>query len=744
MVTRRSSICAIVAVAVCLPVATWTFVVQQQQASRFCSSVPSQQLPRKQQQKQCFHQQQSKALPYRSRVRPVAFSLLAKKAEHDDEEEEDPLESEGWEPEEDVMVEDLDLEDLEDGELDLDDVESSVAGTNEDEYDEDDIDYDDDDDDDDDDDGDEDIEEEGGDEDDEFEDEEDDEEDIDNEEEDYDFENQDGGMTEKPPEGYSKWWEDYGFDSREDFDNHELFPGGVAGMASGYTAPDKDFWDDEVTMVPLMENPDDPEFNTNLKKILASSTKRKAAAKAAQAESDSENTITFDDEDPVNEFDAMDELSELLDQAVPGGPNGSKEEEITLTAADLEDIDVRKEMMESTNMIDDDPYISANRTNIAGTGITDEEMEQLDKSWKSINEITAKEPWNKVSATEYDFDYDAYPKQYHYDMQETAVEIGSASYNVYPWLKYDMGFNVSNLVLAAVKHHPDAPLILQHWYPQLMVCERYQHARDRDFDFTWEDVENADMEELEKYYLGFGYDEIPKKIQSETGMISFDETDEQETKMAAMEKWMLDVYNAEWDRKDFDDENIKDEDNVFSDNFKMPAHPDLPAWEDAQEDIAGWKKEWNEDEDKEEAAHKKNVAYRDSMGQSIDFTNVQEDDFQKNYRGHLVVACGNFDEDLETAERITERMEKEFGNSIYTETKIYKHAMEADNVFEVWLESYEIDLLHSKRRSFMGVDGWDGKAEVDDDQMNYLVKEISKLTSEDARNSFRWSEEHIS
>ena len=80
---------------------------------------------------------------------------------------------------------------------------------------------------------------------------------------------------------------------------------------------------------------------------------------------------------------------------------------------------------------------------------------------------------------------------------------------------------------------------------------------------------------------------------------------------------------------------------------------------------------------------------------------MTEDEFQKNYWGHLVVACGNFEEDLETAEKITEGMKKEFGNSIYTETKIYKHTMEANNVFEVWLESYEIDLLHSKRRSFM-------------------------------------------
>jgi hypothetical protein len=355
-------------------------------------------------------------------------------------------------------------------------------------------------------------------------------------------------------------------------------------------------------------------------------------------------------------------------------------------------------------------------------------MEAMDGAWKGINEELTKEPWNKVAATQFDFNYSAYPKQYMYDMSETAAEIGSASYDVYPWLKYDMGFNVSNLILAAVKHNPDAPLILQHWYPQLMICERYQTARDRDFDFNWEDVNGADMEELERYYLGFGYEEIPNKNPSETGMISFEDADEEEIKMAAFEKWMLDVYNAEWDRKDFDDEAIKDEDNVFSDNFKMPQHPDQPSWDDAQEDIEGWKEEWEGEEENEEA-----IAYRDRMGQSVDYTKQQDDDFQKNFRGHLIVACGPYEADLDVAEAITTRMEKEFGNRIYTETKIYNHAREDDNVFEVWLESYEIDLLHSKRRSFMGVEGWDGPADVDDSQMDFMVKEIKELTSDDAK-----------
>mmetsp|Transcript_6772 Transcript_6772/g.16939 ORF Transcript_6772/g.16939 Transcript_6772/m.16939 type:complete len:747 (+) Transcript_6772:323-2563(+) len=661
---------------------------------------------------------------------------LRAKGSESDEEDIDPFDADGWEPnEEDLLSEIEDLDDLDD-ELDLDDVESSVAGTDEDDDDEDDIDYEDDDDlvdgEDNDLEDDEDIDEEDGENDDE-------DEDID---EDYDVDEDgmeayitgDGGMNEKPPDGYSKWWEDYGFKSREDFENHELFPGGMKGLIMArFEAPDDDFWDDEATMVPLEENPDDEEYNAELKQVQENSAKRQAAAAKVGAAANKYET----DDEVENELDAMEDLSELLDDAIP---NKAGVEEFSLDEKELEGMDIEKELEGAMALIDDEPYISANRTNIAGTGITDEEMEALDQSWKNINDSLKKEPWNKVAATQFDFNYSAYPKQYHYDMQETAVEIESAGYDVFPWLKYDMAFNVSNLVLAAIKHNPEAPVILQHWYPQLMVCERYQHARDRDFDFTWDDVNNADMEELERYYLGFGYEEIPKKAPAETGLISFEDADEQEVKMAAMEKWMLDVYNSEWDKKDFDDEDIKDEDNVFSDNFKMPEHPDLPSWDDAQEDVAGWKDEYGQDDELEGDG----IAYRDMMGRSVDYTSAQDDDFEKNFRGHLIVACGNFEADLDIAEKITTRMEKEFGNAIYTETKIYQHATPNDNVFEIWLESYEVDLLHSRRRAAMNVDGWEGKGEIDDHRMDYLVKEIGKLTSEDARTSFRWTEEHVS
>ncbi len=53
-------------------------------------------------------------------------------------------------------------------------------------------------------------------------------------------------------------------------------------------------------------------------------------------------------------------------------------------------------------------------------------------------------------------------------MEDCLVEIGGSAYNVTNWLLYDLDFNVSNLILAAVKHNRDAPILLMHWYPQLV------------------------------------------------------------------------------------------------------------------------------------------------------------------------------------------------------------------------------------------------------------------------------------
>jgi hypothetical protein len=411
-----------------------------------------------------------------------------------------------------------------------------------------------------------------------------------------------------------------------------------------------------------------------------------------------------------------------------------------IDVSDIENIDVDAELATTPDLYDDDPYEKTDVNNFAGTGVTDDDIAALDEAWKETNAALSAAPWNKVDEKGRHFDFWGLDNATKEELLEADYEIGGSPYNHTKWLIYDLDFNVSNLLLAACKHNPNAPVILNHWLPQLEIYERYRHVRERGFDFTWEDVEKADIDELKRYYLGFGYDEIPEKAPAETGLIGFGELEEEELKMAAFEKWMLEVYNEEWDRKDFDDEKIVDEDNVFSDNFVMPQHPDLPTMEETNEDLAKWKNEIENDhydvlEEGGEAAEEI-YKYRDMMGENIDYKPMDDKDFQENFRGHLVIACGDFESDLDMAEAITTRFEKEFGNQVYVETKIMMHVREDDYVFEVWLESYEIDLIHSRRRSFLGTDGWTGPGDVDAKQLDYLVDQVRMMISDDSRYSY--------
>lgn len=391
-----------------------------------------------------------------------------------------------------------------------------------------------------------------------------------------------------------------------------------------------------------------------------------------------------------------------------------------------------------SDLIEDDPYPrhsdeSSNYLQQA-SGITDDDMIELDETYKSVQAALNKEPWDKVMLRAQQ-GFDDLSNQTLNEIDECLGEIGGSAYNVTNWLLYDLDFNVSNLMLAAIQHNKHAPILFQHWYPQLVVYKRYQHARDRNFDFTWEDVENADITELERYYAGFGYDEIPSKAPAETGIINLDDLDEEDIKMAAFENWMTDVYNPEMDRKDFDDDTMRDEDNVFSDFYQYPQHPDLPSMEDAVDDIEQFQYENIGIDNANKYADVKE--YRDMMGQTFDYEVVRDEEFLRDFRGHVIIACTGDDADLEIAERITLRFQQEFGKQVYVETRVMALAREEDNVYEIWIESYDIELLHSKKRAMANIKGWTGPAEIDDAQIDFLTNRVRFLISDDARYSYR-------
>lgn len=478
-------------------------------------------------------------------------------------------------------------------------------------------------------------------------------------------------------------------------------------------------WEEEEE-IPLQDDPDDPNYMAQ-KKLLEETVARRIA----QDEDDNFDEVAF----------IMNEMTqEMADEIEATEIQKETNKRVAELMSEIDEEEIAKldydEVMAKTTSILDDPYENEGEENIMETGLSDDLLEKYDAALKSARERIAQEPWDKVNHKAQTQDWALLSNRTYEEMDAALEEIGGSSYNCTNWLLYDLDFNVSNLILAAVKHNPSAPILFQHWYPQLMTYDRYQHARDRNFEFNWDDVRNADIEELERYYYGFGYAEIPTKAPAETGIISLEDMDDEELKMVGFENWVKEVYNPEWDRKDFDDDDFQDEDNVFSKFFEAPQHPDLPSFEEALEDIADWEAEVDENDIDEEYAH--------MMGHSNKYKRIEDEEFEREFRGHLIVACTAEDKDLEIAEKITTRMREEYGKKVHVETRVMENAREEDNVFEVWLESYEIDLLHSKKRASAGIEDWEGPQECDDKQIEYLVGEVGFLISDEARYSYRY------
>ena len=301
------------------------------------------------------------------------------------------------------------------------------------------------------------------------------------------------------------------------------------------------------------------------------------------------------------------------------------------------------------------------------------------------------------------------------------------------WLMYDWNFNVSNLILASFRHNPEAPIMFTQWMPQLEVYEKYQDQRERGFKWTWTDVENADMSELEKYYKGIGYDDIPKKDASETGIITLDESemDDEEREMMALENWMDEVFNEESENLMFDSEDFEPRDNVFDEDYGSSSTDGTSAIEEKfMKEFDAFEREFSEE----------GQEWRDQFA-TVDKYEYKDDiEGQKEFRGHLVIACTAEEEDLMMAEKITERFGTELGKAVFVETRVLGHARQQDQVFEIWLESYDIDLLHSKRQAFINSKLWTGPSEINDEHLEYLVDKVKELISDDQRYSYRFSD----
>jgi hypothetical protein len=296
------------------------------------------------------------------------------------------------------------------------------------------------------------------------------------------------------------------------------------------------------------------------------------------------------------------------------------------------------------------------------------------------------------------------------------------------WLLYDLDFNVTNLMLASCKHNPEAPLLLNHWMPQLCAYSRYADVREREFQFSWEDCENADMDELNRYFKGLGYAEIPTFSEKETNIVNIEtEYDQEDITMSAFENWMNEVYSEEGEDLYFDDEDFQPENNVFDFQYGMEDTDDLITFKSELEEF--------ENEHRNETKD-----FRDKYVQKTNYTYIVNEEGQRQFRGHLVIACCGSDQDLELAEKITNRMKADFGEQVYVETRVYAHARQEDNLYEIWMESYDIELLHSRRGAFYNSKQWKGPADVDDKQLDFIVEKVGYMISDEARFSHKLHE----
>lgn len=304
-------------------------------------------------------------------------------------------------------------------------------------------------------------------------------------------------------------------------------------------------------------------------------------------------------------------------------------------------------------------------------------------------------------------------------------------------LIYDLDYNVTNLFLSSVKVNPDAPLLLENWLLALRNQTKYEYVRDNHFNFTWDEVHQANVTELHQYYINAGFDSTPTNNSTDLAqnnpMVEWDESSLtfEEEQMLAFENWMDAVY------QDVDDICLDDEDFMPHDN---PAAVDLDTVVSQQNTntsttVNPMIKDVQEFEEKYEHMSQD---WRDQYVKRYQYQVEEQDEKNKDFRGHLVIACSPSDDDLTIAEKLTLRMEKSFGTQVFVETRVVGHAKLEDNLYEIWLESWDIDLLFSKRSAVFNPREWDGPREVTDEYIDELVDQVKFLTSDDARYSYRY------
>lgn len=500
--------------------------------------------------------------------------------------------------------------------------------------------------------------------------------------------------------------------------------------------------------IPLQDDPDDPNYNAQ-KKLVEETVARRENLKAFQDNVEGPDSPQFLRKNLIEFIDEQFEKAGLDDKVVEKYTKKlkvtAKEAEEAIQNdedADLSLIDKKLNLL--TEMGSGPDAFPSDGDPIMAGGIKNEDLVRLQNALERlVGTIQGYEDGslvdNKQAIIRPQYELDRLDPEtldeINLCLNATAtdadgVEYGESIKNEDPlrWLLYDLDFDVANLMLASCKHNPEAPLILNHWMPQLCAYRRYADIREKRFRFTWEDCENSDISELQRYYEGLGYTEIPTFTPKETNIVELEtQYDQEDMTMAAFENWMDEVYVEEEEDLYFDDEEFQPENNVFDENYGLDDSDQVTTFKSELKDFYA--------EHRNQTKEWKNKYVRET-----NYTVIQDKEGAEQFRGHLVVACCGSDKDLELAEKITQRMKDEFDKQIYVETRVYSHARQEDNLYEIWLESYDIELLHSRRGAFYNAKQWFGPADVDDKQLDNIVERVRYMISDDARYSYNMYE----
>lgn len=498
--------------------------------------------------------------------------------------------------------------------------------------------------------------------------------------------------------------------------------------------------------IPLQDDPDDPNYNMQ-KKLIEETIARREAWKVFQENVEGPESPTFlrdSFQEFVNEQFEKAELDEKLVEKYAKKLRVSEKEaeeairEEMERTADMSLTDKKAEFL--TQLGSDAKAFPDNDDPIMPNGIKNEDLVQLQNALESLvgtikgyedgslidNKQAIIRPQYELGKLDSDTLDEINLCLNASATDANGLEYGESIKNEDPlrWLLYDLDFDVANLMLAACKHNPEAPLILNHWMPQLCAYRRYAEIRENNFQFSWEDCENADLDELKRYYQGLGYDEIPTFTPKETNIVELEtQYDQEDMTMAAFENWMNEVYVEEGEDLYFDDEDFQPENNVFDENYGLADSDQVVTFKSELQDFY--------------AEHRNETKeWKEKYVRQTNYTDVEDKEGAEQFRGHLVVACCGSEKDLELAEKITQRMNDEFDKQLYVETRVYSHARQEDNLYEIWLESYDIELLHSRRGALYNAKQWFGPADVDDEQLDNIVERIRYMISDEARYSY--------